>query len=313
MSAPLHAHGLLCRVTVSSAPTIAGFQACKRVLRCLAGLANATCAACAAPAWSFVRLAEWRPPCLAHGVGCELRRRPTRPTWPGRTRWRTRRASSDHCRQQKDAPHLRFHRPVPVRVRLRRECLQGSRVPSQLDALLPAQGRPHGPQRRRLRHGNTRWFTNATMVADTSSKQHWHDVNEKHVAECVERKMIAVHHKPGSLPWDPRPGDGFRPDAMTKALSRPLTEFYCDEIHGRRPLPPGTRAAVDGNALCTVVSPVHSRCNIFCGMVGVRHYNGTSCTPTAAPTAFLQTVSSSAGGKSNRTLRQIKLSHNLDA
>ena len=63
---------------------------------------------------------------------------------------------------------------------------------------------------------------------------------------------------------------------MTKALSRPHTEFYYDEIHGRRPLPVGERTAVDGTALCTVTSPVHSRRSIFFGMVGVRYDDGTS-------------------------------------
>ena len=106
-----------------------------------------------------------------------------------------------------------------------------------------------------------------------SSKQH--DVNEKYLVECVERGVIRVEHRPGSLPEDPRPGEGFPPDAMTKGLPRLATEFYYDELHGRRPLPYGARTAVDGTSLCTVTSPVHSRRSLFCGMVGVQYDDGS--------------------------------------
>jgi hypothetical protein len=107
-----------------------------------------------------------------------------------------------------------------------------------------------------------------------SSKQH--DVNEKYVTECVERKVITVDHRPGSLPEDPRPGEGFRPDAMTKALPRAATEFYYDELHGRRPPPVGSDVVVDGASLCVVTSPVHSFRSRFAGMVRVRYPDGRS-------------------------------------
>ena len=107
-----------------------------------------------------------------------------------------------------------------------------------------------------------------------SSKQY--DVNEKYLTECVERQVITVDHRPGSLPAEPRPGEGFRPDAMTKALPRAATEFYYDELHGRRPPPVGTDVVVDGAAMCVVTSPVHNYRSRFVGLVRVRYPDGRS-------------------------------------
>ena len=92
---------------------------------------------------------------------------------------------------------------------------------------------------------------------------------------------VRVEHRSGPPPENPRPGEGFPPDAMAKSLPRQATEFYHDElhvhVHGRRPLPHGLRTAADGKALCTITSPVHSRRSIFCGMVGIKYDNGARC------------------------------------
>ena len=61
---------------------------------------------------------------------------------------------------------------------------------------------------------------------------------------------------------------------MTKALPRYATEFYYDELHGRRPPPVGARATVDTVALCTVTSGVHSHRSRFAGLVRVQYDDG---------------------------------------
>ena len=50
--------------------------------------------------------------------------------------------------------------------------------------------------------------------------------------ECGERGIIEMHHKPGSLPENPKPGDGFRADAMTKTMTAKQMDFYYQELHG---------------------------------------------------------------------------------
>lgn len=62
------------------------------------------------------------------------------------------------------------------------------------------------------------------------SKQH--DIEERYIVECVERGTITIIHKPGSLPLDAMPGDGFRVDAMTKPLSSKVLNHYYRELHG---------------------------------------------------------------------------------
>jgi hypothetical protein len=261
----LHAHSLLCRVL--SAPTIAGFQAIKRVLRYLAGKRDMC------RVYRSGRRYDWRNGDL--------------PDW-----------SIESDASYADDPHDRRGQggyvggytgqaaTTAVSKKTRRTCVSTDQSESDFAGSACKEAEYHRNWMHffgLLKDGPTDLsvdnYATATRAGSPirrwspSSKQH--DVNEKYVAECVERKTIAVHHKPGSLPENPRSGDGFRPDAMTKALPRQPTEFYYDEIHGRRPLPPGAHAAVDGTALCTVVSPVHSRRSIFCGMVGVRYGDGT--------------------------------------
>ena len=59
-----------------------------------------------------------------------------------------------------------------------------------------------------------------------------HDVIERYIGECVEQGIIRVQHIPGRLSESPQSGDGFRVDALTKALSADLTTFYYHELHG---------------------------------------------------------------------------------
>jgi len=261
----LHAHSLCCRVL--SAPTVAGFQAIKRVLRYLAGKRDMC------RVYRSGRRYDWRNGDL--------------PDW-----------SIESDASYADDPHDRRGQggyvggytgqaaTTAVSKKTRRTCVSTDQSESDFAGSACKEAEYHRNWMHffgLLKDGPTDLsvdnYATATRAGSPirrwspSSKQH--DVNEKYVAECVERKTIAVHHKPGSLPENPRSGDGFRPDAMTKALPRQPTEFYYDEIHGRRPLPPGAHAAVDGTALCTVVSPVHSRRSIFCGMVGVRYGDGT--------------------------------------
>ena len=261
----LHAHSLLCRVL--SAPTIAGFQAVKRVLRYLAGKRDMC------RVYRSGRRYDWRNGDI--------------PAW-----------SIESDSSYADDPHDRRGQggfvggydgqaaTTAVSKKTRRVAVSVDQSESDFAGSACKEAEYHrnwmhffGLLRAGPTNLNVDNFATATRAGSTirrwspSSKQH--DVNEKYVVECVERKTIAVRHKPGSLPEDPRPGDGFRPDVMTKALPRAATEFYYDEIHGRRPLPPTARSAVDGIALCTIVSPVHSRRSVFGGMVGVRYDDGT--------------------------------------
>ena len=261
----LHAHSLLCRVL--SAPTIAGFQAVKRVLRYLAGKRDMC------RVYRPGRQYDWRNGDL--------------PAF-----------SIESDSSYADDPHDRRGQggfvggfdgqaaTTAVSKKTRRVAVSVDQSESDFAGSACKEAEYHrnwmdffgllkaGPTKLNIDNFATALRAGSTVRRwSPSTKQH--DVNEKYVVECVERKTVAVHHKPGSLPEDPRPGDGFRPDAMTKALPRAATEFYYDEIHGRRPLPPNTRSAVDGTALCTVVSAVHSPRSIFAGLVGVRYDDGT--------------------------------------
>ena len=261
----LQAHSVLCRVL--SAPTVAGFQGVKRVLRYLAGKTDMH------RAYRPGRLYDWR-----HG---DL------PSW-----------SIESDASYADDPHDRRGQGgytggfegqaanTAVSKKTRRTCVSTDQSESDFAGSACKEAEYHRNWLGffgLLRDGPTDLAVDNYATANRagspirrwspSSKQH--DVNEKYVVECVERGTIRVTHKPGSLPEDPRPGDGFRPDAMTKALPRHETEFYYDELHGRRPLPHGERTAVDGTALCTVISPVHSTRSYFAGLVGVQYDDGT--------------------------------------
>ena len=56
-------------------------------------------------------------------------------------------------------------------------------------------------------------------------------IEEKYVVECGERDIIEVHHKPGSLPENPR-NAGFVADTMTKTMTAREMGFYYPESHG---------------------------------------------------------------------------------
>ena len=262
-----HAHSVLCRVL--SAPSITGFQGVKRLLRCLAGRTDMhrTCR----PG----RVYDWRNGDL--------------PAWT---------IASDAS--YADDPHDRRGQggyvggfegqaaTTSTSKKTRRTCTSVDQAESDFagSACKEAEYKRHwmdffgilkpGPTTLSVDNFATVSRAGASIRKwSPSSKQH--DVNEKYVVECVERGVIHVEHRPGTLPEDPRPGEGFPPDAMTKALPRLATEFYYDEIHGRRSLPPGARTAVDGTSLCTIMSPVHSRRSKFCGMVGVQYADGSRC------------------------------------
>ena len=262
-----NAHSVLCRVL--SAPTCAGFQGVKRVLRYLAGKTDMARVYRRGP-----RKFDWK-----NG------------DWPA---W-----SIDSDASYADDPHDRRGQggyvggydgqaaTTTTSKKTRRTCTSVDQAESDFagSACKEAEYKRnwHGvfgirqPGPTRLGIDN---FATANRAGSTirkwspSSKQY--DVNEKYLTECVERQVITVDHRPGSLPAEPRPGEGFRPDAMTKALPRAATEFYYDELHGRRPPPVGTDVVVDGAAMCVVTSPVHNYRSRFVGLVRVRYPDGRS-------------------------------------
>jgi hypothetical protein len=78
----------------------------------------------------------------------------------------------------------------------------------------------------------------ATYLRNSCSVRKWSpaskqlDVLERYTVECVERKIIKLQHAPGHLPENPRTGEGFKVDAMTKVLPTMATDFYHRELHG---------------------------------------------------------------------------------
>ena len=260
-----HAHSVLCRVL--SAPSIPGFQGVKRLLRCLAGKVDMhrTCRP--------DRIYDWRNGDL--------------PTWS---------IASDAS--YADDPHDRRGQggyvggydgqaaTTTMSKKTRRTCTAVDQAESDFagSACKEAEYKRHWmgffdilkPGPTTLTVDNFATFSRAgapTRKWSPSSKQH--DVNEKYLTECRERDVIRVEHSRGTLPEDPRHGEGFPPDAMTKALPRLPTEFYYDALHGRRTSPVGARAVVDNRSLCTTMSDVHSQRSIFSGLVQVQYDDGT--------------------------------------
>ena len=78
----------------------------------------------------------------------------------------------------------------------------------------------------------------ATYLRNSCSVRKWSpaskqlDVLERYTVECVERKIVKLQHTPGHLPENPRPGAGFKVDALTKVLPTMATDFYHRELHG---------------------------------------------------------------------------------
>jgi hypothetical protein len=263
-----HAHSVLCRVL--SAPTVAGFRAVKRVLRYLAGKRDLSRTYGPDPDRAY----DWR--------NGEF------PEWS---------IASDAS--YADDPHDRRGQggyvggytghaaTTTTSKKTRRTCTSTDQSESDLagSACKEAEYKRHwmhffgllrpGPTKLQVDNFATANRAGASIRKwSPSSKQH--DVNERYVTECVQRGIIEVQHRPGSLPEHPQRGEGFPADAMTKALPRYATEFYFDALQGRRPPPIGARATVDATALCTVTSNVHSRRSRFVGLVQVRYDDGRS-------------------------------------
>jgi len=72
----------------------------------------------------------------------------------------------------------------------------------------------------------------AAQIRKWSPASKQFDIEEKYVVECVERGIIQICHKPGRLPENPQPGDGFAADAMTKPMTAVEMDFYYPELHG---------------------------------------------------------------------------------
>ena len=58
-------------------------------------------------------------------------------------------------------------------------------------------------------------------------------IEEKYVVQCVEENTVIVMHKSGKLPTNPRVGEGFMADAMTKPLPGATFNHYRQELQGR--------------------------------------------------------------------------------
>lgn len=92
-----------------------------------------------------------------------------------------------------------------------------------------------------LNPGPTKMYVDnkATVLAAGAPIRKWSpaskqfDIEEKFIVECVERGIIEIHHKHGSIPEHPQPGDGFVADAMTKPMNAYEMAFYYPELHGR--------------------------------------------------------------------------------
>ena len=260
-----HAHSVMCRVL--SAPSVQGFQGVKRLLRYLAGKTDMH------RTYRPDRVYDWRNGDL--------------PTWS---------IASDSSFA--DDPHDRLGQggyvagyegqaaTTTTSKKTRRTCTAVDQAESDFasSACKEAEYKRHWmgffdilkPGPTTLTVDNFAVFSRAgAPMRKWSPNSKQHDVNEKYVAECRERNIIRVEHSRGNLPEDPRPGEGFPPDAMTKALPRLPTEFYYDALHGRRTSPVGVRAVVDQRSLCTTMSDVHCHRSVFSGLVQVQYDDGT--------------------------------------
>ena len=260
-----HAHSVLCRVL--SAPSVEGFQGIKRLLRYLAGKTDMH------RTYRPDRAYDWRNGDL--------------PTWS---------IASDAS--YADDPHDRRGQggyvggyegqaaTTTTSKKTRRTCTAVDQAESDFagSACKEAEYKRHWmgffdilkPGPTTLTVDNFATFSRAgAPIRKWSPNSKQHDVNEKYVTECRERNVIQLEHSRGNLPEDPRPGEGFPPDAMTKALPRLPTEFYYDALHGRRTSPVGVRAVVDQRSLCTTLSDVHCHRSTFSGLVQVQYDDGT--------------------------------------
>ena len=260
-----HAHSVLCRVL--SAPSVQGFQGVKRLLRYLAGKTDMH------RTYRPDRVYDWRNGDL--------------PTWS---------IASDASFA--DDPHDRRGQggyvggyegqaaTTTTSKKTRRTCTAVDQAESDFagSACKEAEYKRHWmgffdilkPGPTTLTVDNFATFSRAgAPIRKWTPRSKQHDVNEKYVVECRERDVIRVKHSRGNLPEDPQVGEGFPPDAMTKALPRLPTEFYYDALHGRRSSPIGVRAVVDDRSLCTTLSDVHSHRSHFSGLVRVQYDDGT--------------------------------------
>ena len=260
-----HAHSVLCRVL--SAPSVEGFQGVKRLLRYLAGKTDMH------RTYRPDRIYDWRNGDF--------------PTWS---------IASDAS--YADDPHDRRGQggyvggyegqaaTTTTSKKTRRTCTAVDQAESDFagSACKEAEYKRHWmeffdilkPGPTTLTVDNFATFSRAgSPIRKWSPSSKQHDVNEKYVTECRERNVVRLKHSRGNLPEEPRPGDGFPPDAMTKALPRLPTEFYYDALHGRKTSPVGARAVIDQRSLCTTLSDVHCHRSVFSGLVQVQYDDGT--------------------------------------
>ena len=91
---------------------------------------------------------------------------------------------------------------------------------------------------------------NGAPIRKWSPASKHYDTLERYIGECVEDEIIRLRHVPGRMPEYPQSGDGFRVDALTKALSPATTRFYFNEIHG----PDILTGTIDGGKSKTILS-----------------------------------------------------------
>lgn len=219
----LFPHSLLCRVL--SAPTAVAFKALKRVLRYLAGWPTMHI--------TYVpdRLYDWR-----HG------------DWPTHYAMQSDASYADDPDDRRSqGAHIGGFRGQAVTTAVSRK---GHRVATSTDQ---AEAQHAGAACKQCEY-KRKFFdflgipttapthlqldNYATYLRHSAPIRKWspaskqHDVLEKYIVECAERGIIKPIHAPGHLPPNPRPGDGFKVDALTKILSTAATQFYARELHG---------------------------------------------------------------------------------
>jgi len=215
-------HSILCRML--SAPTMAAFTALKRVLRYLAGKQNMHI--------TYVpdRMYDWR-----------------RGDYPVYEMQSDASYADDPDDRRSQGAHIGgfLHQAVTTA-----ESRKGHRVATSTDQ---AEAQHAGSACKQAEYKRnflgflgvpmeqpTKLYVDnyATYLRNSCSVRKWSpaskqlDVLERYTVECVERKIVKLQHTPGHLPENPRPGAGFKVDALTKVLPTMATDFYHRELHG---------------------------------------------------------------------------------
>ena len=215
-------HSMMCRVL--SAPTVIAYKALKRVLRYLAGRPNIHI--------SYVpdREYDWRnghwprygmqsdasyadDPDTRQSQGANVGGFENQAVTTAESKKGHRVATST---DQAEAQHAGS---ACKQAEYKRNFLSFLGVPMEDPTILEVDNYAH-------------YLRNSSPIRKWSPASKQLDVLERYTVECIERGIVKLKHRPGSLPEQPQRGTGFKVDALTKIMTAAATGFYHGELHG---------------------------------------------------------------------------------